>query len=39
MMMNIIITARGFDVTDNIKTYVERSVQDYITKFLQMIQQ
>ncbi|AAZ68429.1 ribosome hibernation-promoting factor, HPF/YfiA family [Ehrlichia canis] len=31
--MNIIITARGFDVTDNIKTYVERSVQDYITKF------
>ena len=31
--MNIIITARGFDVTDNIKTYVEKSVQDYIIKF------
>ncbi|MGN7619217.1 MAG: ribosome hibernation-promoting factor, HPF/YfiA family [Ehrlichia sp.] len=31
--MNIVITARGFDVTDNIRTYVESSVGDYIAKF------
>ncbi|KJV66005.1 MULTISPECIES: ribosome hibernation-promoting factor, HPF/YfiA family [Ehrlichia] len=31
--MNILITARGFDVTDNIKAYVENAVQDHITKF------
>ncbi|CEI85453.1 HPF/RaiA family ribosome-associated protein [Ehrlichia minasensis] len=31
--MKIMITTRGFDVTDNIKTYVEKSVKDYITKF------
>ncbi|WDM85756.1 ribosome-associated translation inhibitor RaiA [Ehrlichia sp. JZT12] len=31
--MNIVITTRGFDITDNIRTYVESNVQDYIAKF------
>ena len=31
--MNIVITTRGFDITDNIRTYVESNTQDCIKKF------
>ena len=31
--MNIVITTRGFDITDNIKSYVKKGVDDHIVKF------
>ncbi|ABD45273.1 ribosomal subunit interface protein [Ehrlichia chaffeensis str. Heartland] len=31
--MNILITARGFDITDNIKDYIEEAIKKHTTKF------
>ncbi|GAT75259.1 sigma 54 modulation protein [Ehrlichia ruminantium] len=31
--MNIVITTRGFDITDNIRSYIEKGIDDHIAKF------